>query len=235
MKKLSLFAFALMFFVAAGCEDNPVQTLIMNNVNNSDPSQWTTVWMIYSDGDNMSKGPADFPTYTDYWGTRPEQITLEYRFQNPGRDGYMGHQRAAYMHWDGSASVPYDPPGPAQSNWVGWGLQADGAKNISPAGYTKLKFAAKGVIRADVVLRIELAGTNNGTAASLNGSTGVIQIYPAGTPGQLTISNDAWTEYSVDIQVQTGVLDLIKVILKNTAEPNPRNGATIWLDNIRFE
>ena len=235
MKKLFLFAAALMFFVAAGCEDNPVQVLIMNQVNASDPNAWTNPWMIYSNGDNMSLGNVNFPTYTDYWKTRQNQLTLQYRFNNVS-DGYLPagqqensrHHRAAYMFWDGTESAPYLPGGvigPLQDTYVGWGLTAYGTssdprigKDISAAGYTTIKFAVRGTLRANVTLIVKIDDVEaiRLTAADINSSQ--------------------WKEFSAPIPVgvnMASIVSLVQFIFEASVSPN--NGGEVWLDNIRYE
>ncbi len=214
MKKIILFIIPVLF-TFAGCDSNPIGALIYPDVNNS--TTWAKEWVLYDD-DVKTRGSFDFPTYTDYWATRPSQLTLEY-----DKTAHTG-RRCILISWDGSPSDAYDGQAFNQVGYVGFGLQSANPVagiDISPGNYRKLKFWAKGSLNSGVVLRVETEGATEYDAG--------------GTPGvwEGVVSN-SWQEYEVTLKQLSAVKDMFRVILKNTNDPNQSNGGTVYIDDVRF-
>lgn len=218
MKKLLLFMILPIFLLLAGCENNPVGSLLYNGVNNTDPNAWTNPFYLYKNGDLATLIlPFDdaVQAYTDYWESgRKHELDLNF---------IENGTKIIYMNWDGSASKTYQF-GTLQTDYVGWGLLANGdesPKDISKGAYTVLKFSAKGSLNIGVKFQIE---SDAADAANF------IEIF--------SLSNN-WQEYSMPLNPAnlTNVASYVKFILKSIApSPTPPlNGGTVYINNIRLE
>ena len=204
-----------MLVILSGCEKNPIGALLYNGVNNS--TGWPAVWTLYRNGDLMvSKNSYDIRAYTDYWGTRPNQLNL--KSLGASHSGTM----SIYVAWDGSPSFDFSA-GIQQTGYVGFWIYTENKTfgiDMTGGGYQYLKFWAKGKLNSGVVLRVETEGASS---TDPNGAPGVWE-------GPVS---DVWTEYTVQLKQITGVKDAFRIILRNTTSLQS-NGGYAYIDDIRF-
>ncbi|MCL1972510.1 MAG: hypothetical protein FWG57_05930 [Endomicrobia bacterium] len=217
MKKI-LFLLIMTVFVFSGCERNPAGALMYNGVNNSDPSSWANPFIIYRNGDIMTRVlPMDdaIGAFTNIWEKyRQDGNVLEARYTGVSHSGFMSFK----MKWTGQPSERYDT-GATANNVAFWLTTSTGtSKDLSAAGYTKMSFWYKS----------ELA----------SGTEVVINVFGHDYPARdfVITGSSGWTlcQLNISSYSSNAVENYIIVTMQPVSPATSCNGGTIYLDDIRL-
>jgi len=217
MNKKVAFVLSLCFVISlslVSCERYPITDL------HSIPSpvkSWPYPWYIYDDEIN-TKGafaPVMFDDDSHTGDTVPADLDFDY---NHGT-------------YRGRACIKFDWYPKNGKKWCGFGLASTedyqnphSAKDMTTSGYTKLKFFVKGRISYGAKVTVGIPRTDN------NGGN----LLPIDSEEITGISNDVWTEKAIILNQTRASWATQKYYLSVTIEGENSNGATIYLDDIRF-
>lgn len=217
MKKLMFFIIPFVFMIS-GCTENPVGALIYHDPNES--IEWTDTFIIYDDI-IRTRGSFDPLMFTNW--VEVGAGTLDFDCTDKKHKG----TKSIKMTWTGKESAPYIPPGPLQTDYVGFGMSSMGLyHDISEAGYTKMELWIMGEIRDNVQLEIKVAINTAGQAAAVEYLTSA------------DIPNDKkWHKVTIDF-TNPDALKAVEVVfaisMKAISSGVETNGANIYIDEIRF-
>ncbi len=208
-----LFCFVIsLSFVS--CERYPITDIhsIPSPVN-----AWPYPWYIYDD-EIQTKGlfaPVMFDDSAHTGDTVPADLDFDWN-HGPYR---------------GKACIKFDWYPKNGKTWCGFGLASTedvgnphSSKNMETSGYTKLKFFIRGTITSGAKVTIGIPRTDyNGDSQS-----------PIDSEEITGISNDVWVEKTITLNQTKSNWNTQKYYLSVTIEGGSSNGATIYLDDIRF-
>ena len=237
MKKLFLLFIPFVMFFAAGCENNPAGALMYNGVNNSDPNSWANPFIIYSNGDLMTRVlpfAKAVGAYTDIWVRYANTINvLDLQYAGVSHSGHMSIR----MGWDGSSGNLYqagDGPMASGSPFTGaifW-LTTDPndpstGKDLTPGHYTQMTFWIKTQLFSNTVVQIVVLN---------NDAAGNSSYTPMANPITITQTQD-WKQYTINLTPSpalTFTYITVKLIPDPSSGSSLTNGGTIYLDDIRL-
>lgn len=195
------------------CERYPITDL--HNI--PDPVKaWPYPWYIYDDEIN-TKGlfaPVMFNDESNTGDSVPACLDFDYN-----HDAYRG-----------KACIKFDWYPKNGKTWCGFGLSSTedysnkySAKDMTTSGYTKLKFFIKGTITsgAEVVIGIPRTDWEG------NNLTPIDDI-------SIKSLSDTWTEMSISLNQTKINWGTQKYYISITIKGENSNGATVYLDDIRF-
>lgn len=218
MKKLILFlTVSFSFFIFCGCERNPAGALMYNGVNDSDPSTWGDPFILYRNGDIMTRvQPFEkaIGAYTNIWEKYGHLGNeLEAQYNGVSHSGYKSFK----MSWSGDHSETYSG---VLANNVNFWLNATASgdpRDLSAAGYKKISFWIKTSLKYNTEL--------------------VINVFGHSYPEKDIVIKDSsgWTYREVDISAydHTSVKTYISVAMQPETGSSC-GGGTIYLDDIRL-
>jgi hypothetical protein len=223
MKKVSsilLAAVLISFFSLSACDKRPVNRLVNPGVENGAVT-WPVPWVLYADEIKTGGTVMSFTTQ--------EGQLLDFA----SRDNPHSGSRCIKFSWDGSAVTQYVPLR-REAFFVGFSLiVADTVdkylatiKDISPGGYTKIKFWARGSLNSSVHLRLE---SSNGDSTS----TYPNNAWESNSTDQVLTSN--WQSFSFNVTGSlTSTLYFVNIVLKYDQATGQGNGGTVFLDDIEL-
>ena len=212
----------LLLSAFAACDKNPVNRLVNPTTTNT-AGAWSGTWVIY---DDELKTNGAVMAYN-------EGAIIDF---NCSDNPHTGKKCIRYS-WDGSPVLTYaslTAGATVQSGFSGFGLicaqtigtYSTGTRDLSPGGYTKITFWARGSLNTDVHLRLEDNGANSQTAS--------------GTDAWLsdTAANNItadWQKFSFTVSPSSLVnaKDFVRIILVYSGT-GAGNGGTVYLDDIQL-
>jgi hypothetical protein len=223
--KLTNFAVTLCILMGlSACENAPISKLVNPTLGNT-TGTWGGPWVVYDD-EIKTRG-------TVMMFTTKDGQTLDFSWrENP----HQGSKCIKYS-WNGGDVTSYET-GATEHDFVGFSLiVADDVnkynavtKDLTPGGYTRISFWARGSLSSDVFLRLE---SNNGGPTTVSGTNAWLSN---ATDRKVTSS---WQRYEFALSGSlASTKDFVKVILKfdpGVAGAARGNGGTIYLDDIRLE
>ncbi len=217
--KLTLLALFLSMLSVYSCDKGPRLSRLYDPGTEEIISSGWGDWVIY---DDMLKTRGDVNAFTEI-----QDLDFEYK-DNP----YQGN-RCIKFSWDGSDIIDY-ADGTTQHNFCGFGLVVvpDASaynydttkmpgKDLTPGGYTKITFYARGTLSPYTTLRLE---SPNGTYESTPPSDA--------WEDQVTSS---WKKYEFNVSAPlSDVKEFVRIILKYVGSGRG-DGGTVYIDDIRYE
>jgi hypothetical protein len=206
----------LAFLLGAGCKHNPIERLADPNPSGARPFPATGgVYTIYDDELKTGGGLGFIP------GGENQTIDLlssggEIRYSWNGNDV---SSTTTTEHLFAGFELLVTP------NFVGF--ESAPGKNLSGAGYTKLKFSIRGSLSANTTVRVE--GPDDG----LGGITPALV--------NITTLGSAWQDVTLPIPDPTHFNNVkgFMIVTFQFAQPSgtttPGGGGTVYVDNIRYE
>jgi hypothetical protein len=215
-KIVSLLLFFVMGFALVSCERYPITDL------NSVPSpydSWPYPWYIYDDELN-TKGLFSPVIFNDDGNTgdlEPDTINFSY-----GHNAYRG-KYCIKFEWHPKNG----------KTWCGFGLATTeeptnphSAKDMTTSGYTKLEFYARGKITAGATVTIGIPRNDyNGKSVS-----------PIDFVSITSLDENVWMKKTINLTSgrTKANWNTQKFYLSVSIEGASSNGATVYLDDIKF-
>jgi hypothetical protein len=219
MKKLILLLIVSVF-AFCGCEKNPAGALMYNGLYDSDTSTWANPFIIYRNGDIMSRvQPFDkaIGAYTNIWEKYAHLGNeLEAEYSGVSHSGHKSFK----IKWSGDPSQEFNNLSNTVNNVNCWLTTTNNgsARDLSMAGYTKISFWCKQELRSGTEL--------------------VINVFGHGYPLRdlvITSSSD-WAYHEIDISSynSTAVETYISITMQPAGAASSCDGGTVYLDDIRL-
>ncbi|AKL97996.1 hypothetical protein [Endomicrobium proavitum] len=221
MKKLLLLALPLIMFFTAGCENNPAGALIYNGVNDTDPASWASPFVIYANGDIMTRVlpfSKSVGAYTNIWEAYANATNvLEAQYDG---ESHTRH-KSIKMGWDGSPSQVFDNGNTVYlaTFWLPTSAGTSG-KDLTPGAYTKISFWVKANLYTNAQVSIKVLNNDN----SGNSPYAVTSI---------TALQD-WTYYEIPLSPSPALTYTYITVQMSPIAGNVTNGGTIYIDDIRL-
>ncbi|MFH1714713.1 MAG: hypothetical protein ABH857_00740 [Elusimicrobiota bacterium] len=210
MKKVFIiFQIICIMSILSGCKN--ARDIINDPMSDRALNNWSGVWHVY---DTELNTDGDIEYYTTY-----NYQTLETNFT--GTDSYVGKKCIRYS-WTGQLEKAYNSTNGQweTAKWCGFHIDNSVARDMSPGGYNRITFYAKGSLSDKTNLEVKGPDSNDKVVITNN------DLLPS-----------TWKEFSITITSVaslTNIKEVIKIIMNYTGI-SQGNGGTVYIDNIEYK